>query len=1233
MSSARDIARAALRGPVLVHGASLPYAAHLAANLEDIVARVGGDGPRAPVIVVAPDDASARTLETDLAAMGGGPVALPPSDASPYAELAPDRASLAARLSVLYRLAVGGDLAPPLVVTSAAALIRKTMPPAELRERSMSLAPGDTIDRDATAARLVAAGFARAPLVEDAGTFAVRGNVIDVGVPLHPYPVRIELDGDRVDSLRLFDPSTQRTLRTIEHVHLHPVRDTIVTGGADWKANLRDLADHLQHPSRATRALIEQIAAGDFVGIDVLTPAFHAAMVPVWDYAPGARWLWWDPDASVATVDAELAQAAAGHAARLAHKQVSFPPEAHYVDRAALIERLTRDPRRVVLPTLELASDPRADGATTLRVALDELRPLKTELERLRLQHDDHLGQPLARTAAAWRADGLAVIFTADGAQRADRIGGLLEQYGVACARVDSFADAVEAASPTAPVAIAIAPLSAGFVSRGDGLAVLTTADVFGVRKAAPRTRSASKKARDALLGGVSDFSQLAAGDYLVHQLHGVGRYRGLVKLAVADGQRDATGRMGATAPGVDFLHLEYDSGVLYLPVYRLGEVQRYVGAEGHAPRLDRLGGATWDKAKRKVSAQAHALAEELLQTYAQRASLPGHRFPAADDFYREFEAAFAYEETPDQDAAIQAVLADMESGKAMDRLVCGDVGYGKTEVALRAVFRAAMAGKQAVVLAPTTILVEQHARTMTERFAQWPVRIGKLSRFQNKAEQLAVVRGVADGSIDVVVGTHRVLSPDVRWKDLGLVVIDEEQRFGVAHKERLKKLRAHVDVLTLTATPIPRTLHLAMTGLRDLSIIATPPADRRAVRTFVATVDEALLKSAIEAELQRNGQVYFVTRHIDRMRPTLTGQQPQAIDRGGGLPAPPRSAEPTEPAPSARRAARKAAERPLAHGEERSLHDWAELIRKLVPRARVGEAHGALPVDELENVMVGFVKGDFDVLVTTTIVESGLDIPRANTMFVARADAFGLSQLYQLRGRIGRSRERAYCYLLVPAPDQLTDDARRRLEALQRFTELGAGFQIASADLEIRGGGELLGAKQSGSIAAVGFEQYVRMLEEAVAELRGTPVHHPIDPELTVEAPGYIPDDYVPDTGQRLDLYKRLSAVEDEDEVRALLDEMVDRFGPLPASVLVLADLMVVKALARRLDATALELTRARVAIALAPSTKLDPARLPKGWRLERDGRLHAAITGDDAKAPARAAMRRLQALIAQGV
>jgi transcription-repair coupling factor (superfamily II helicase) len=1172
LPSARDLVRAAQRGPVFVTGATAPYAAYLGAAL-------AGD---APLVVVVADDDDARAWQGDLAAFGCAAAIVPAPDGAAYAELAADRAAEAARLATLYALATGGPSAPRVVVITGAALVRRTVPVDELRGRAVAIRKGVALPRDATAARLLDLGFARAQIVEDAGTFAVRGNVIDLGSPDTAMPVRIELDGDDVESIRLFDPATQRTLREIDGVDVHALRAAVPSTGHDWRAAIRDLADAHDHPSSATRKLIEQLATGDAIGADVYAPAFHAALDPVAAYLPAdARWLWWDPDATLAAIDRELANAAAGYAERRAHKQLAFPPGAHYVERAEVIAMLTAAPRRVVLPSLAIVDDPRAAGAGRLEVHVDPLAALRTELERARLQHDDHLAQPLLRAIAALRADGVAVALAADSAARADRLVGLLEGHGLAADRTATLTANSDA------VAIAIAPLSGSFAAAADRLAVIAAADVFGVKRAAPRRRDARRKAKDALLGGVSDFSQLAPGDFLVHQLHGVGRYRGLAKLPT-----------GGAA--IDFLHLEYDGGTLYLPVYRLGEVQRYVGAEGHGPRLDKLGGVTWDKAKGKVSKQVAALAEELLQLYAQRAALPGHRFPPADELFHEFEAAFPYEETPDQLAAIEATLADMESGKAMDRLVCGDVGYGKTEVALRAIMKCALAGKQALLLAPTTILVEQHARTMTERFASWPVRVGKLSRFQSKAEQLATLRALADGGLDVVVGTHRVLSPDVRTKDLGLVVIDEEQRFGVAHKERLKKLRAHIDVLTLTATPIPRTLHLALTGMRDLSIIATPPADRRAVRTFVAQVDEALIKSAIEAELARGGQVYFVTRTIDR---------PGAMTGGPG-------------------GDRERRGPPTTASADLSLKEWAALLARLVPAARIGQAHGDLGADELEDVMIKFVRGDLDVLVTTTIVESGLDIPRANTLFVARADAFGLSQLYQLRGRVGRSSARAYCYLLVPAPEQLTDDARRRLEALQRFTELGAGFQIASADLEIRGGGELLGAKQSGSIAAVGFEQYVRMLEESVAALRGQPVHHPVDPELTVDLPGYIPDDYVPDPGQRLDLYKRLSAIEDEDEARALLDELADRFGPLPGETLLLADLMVVKALARDLDALAIELSRSRLAIALGPSTPIDVRSLPKPWRLERDGRLHAPWSGDDAKAPTEAARRYLRRL-----
>jgi transcription-repair coupling factor (superfamily II helicase) len=1165
-----SITAAVGRGPVVAYGATRPWAAAA-------IAQVRRATPvEQAVVVIVPDEAAARAMECDVAAFLGDAASvalLPAIDVSPYAELSPDRGVVVARMATLARLALGGEHAPPVVIATSGALIRKTLTREALLARTLAIAKGDTIDRDGVAARLVAAGFARAPVVEDPGSLAVRGGVLDVFAPLLPYPVRIELFGDEVESLRLFDPQTQRTLREVPRVLLHPVRETIVTaagGLAAVKQRLRDVADHVAHPSKATRRLLEQLdeEGADFVGIETLTPAFHDQMSPAWTLVPEtARWVVVDPDAVISAASAELEDAAERHDERESAQLLTLPVDQHYASAAELDAALLAPHHRLALPTLEIHADPRLDGAEVLRVGVDPLQQLAAELERHRVA-DHEVAAPVARHVLQALADGHRVAIVCDATARADRIAGLLEHHHLKVRR--------DAGSPLdvadGQLAVVLGVLTAGFASPADRLHVLTTAQIFGPRRAAPRR--AAKRAMDALLGGVADFSQLAIGDHLVHQLHGVGRYQGLVKLPI-----------GGTP--IDFLHLVYDGGTLYLPIFRLGEVQKYVGAEGHAPRLDKLGGITWEKARSKASRQVRALAEELLQLYAQRAALPGHRFPPHDEMYADFEAAFPFEETPDQAEAIEKVLADMESPKAMDRLVCGDVGYGKTEVALRAIFKAVTGGKQAVLLAPTTVLVEQHARTMAERFAAWPLRAGKLSRFQTKAEQAETVKALAEGRLDVVVGTHRLLSADVRFKDLGLIVIDEEQRFGVAHKERLKKLRASVDVLTLTATPIPRTLHLAMAGLRDLSIIATPPADRRAVRTLVSRVDEQEIRTAIRRELARGGQIFWIARHIEGRRND--------------------------------------------HDEDRPLGAWAELVKELVPEARVAIAHGQMPAEQLEEVMVAFVEGKHDVLVSTTIVESGLDIPRANTMFVARADAFGLAQLYQLRGRIGRSRERAYCYLLVPSPDKITDEARRRLEALQRFTDLGAGFHIASQDLEIRGGGEVLGPKQSGSIAAVGFDQYVKMLESAVSELRGQPVHHAIDPELTVEVPGFIPDDYVPDPGQRLDLYKRLSDADDEDEVRALLDEITDRYGPAPGDLLLLCDLMVVKALGRRLHAVSLELTRARLALAPAPSTPLDPRKLPPGWRATPDGRLVRALATDEQRAPAQAARRHLLDLCAR--
>ncbi|HMG56430.1 MAG TPA: DEAD/DEAH box helicase, partial [Kofleriaceae bacterium] len=857
-----ELHQALTGGPAIVHGATAGWSAWLAAQLPD----AAGDDV---VIVVAPDDQVARRLEADIRFFRGGArdpaaaldeiAALPGIDVSPYADLSPDRGCIVERVATLYRLTQPA-LRPRIVVSSAEALVRRTVAPAELAARGTTLRARQMIDRDELAALLIAGGWSRTPVVDEPGTFAVRGGVIDLYAPLAPHPVRIELFGDEIESIRWFDAESQRTLRAVDWVHLHPVRETIHTGARDVRTRLREYADEIAFPSKATRRLIEQLEEGGvFVGIEGLTPAFHDELVAPAAYLAGlgdrARWLVVDPEACRRTVADAWADAEARHADKQGGKQLTYAPERHLVPVEALGPFTAA--RRVELPALELHD---AAGAARLRVEVDDLRALRNELDHARTFGDIEHAQPLIAAIERWRGDGLRVAIACDSQSRSDRLFGVLHARGIAVrlAAPDERPGAVDG------VTLVDGAPSHGFASRRDRVAFVTAADVFGQRTHhAQRQR---KRAKDALLGGVGDFSMLSAGDYLVHQRHGVGRYHGLEKIAVGTVSLLQTAAVGATAPAlqqIDALKLEYDGGTLYLPVYRLGEVQRYVGAEGHAPRLDKLGGQTWELTRGKVARHVRALAEELLQLYAQRAALPGHQFPPADDSFRELEATFPFDETPDQAAAIDAVLGDMESPRAMDRLVCGDVGYGKTEVALRAIFRAVQGGKQAAILAPTTVLVEQHFRTMTERFAGFPINLGKLSRFQAKGEQLETVRRLAEGRVDVVVGTHRLLSPDVRWKDLGLLVIDEEQRFGVAHKERIKKSRTQVDVLTLTATPIPRTLHLAMANLRDLSIIATPPADRRAVRTFVSRIDDITIREAIEREIGRGGQVFFITPTI----------------------------------------------------------------------------------------------------------------------------------------------------------------------------------------------------------------------------------------------------------------------------------------------------------------------------------------------------------------------------------
>ncbi len=1100
---------------------------------------------------------------------------LPAPDSSPYAEMQPDRATTLRRMAALFRLSQG--FAPQVLVASAAALFRRVVPRAPFERLCERIAVKSTLDRDATIAALLRAGFSRAPVVEDPGTFAVRGAVIDLYPPIYHHPIRIELFGDEIESIRLYDAATQRTLRPLDAAHFHPVRETVPTEGADPRAKILVAADAAVYPSSKTRRLLEQIEAGElFFGIEALTPAFHARMETLFDYLPeSALCVVEDPEAVIEEARRQASRLREAAAARQVEHRLALPALDFVLGEGEAAAALGKR-RRLELRPVEIARfGDRADAPPRVHLASTPHTTLRAELQQARAlavgpqsEVDIDIGRPLRDRLRAWLDAGQRVRVVAPSRMHADRLTGLFRALGLAAelSRGDAGNLFAADAGRRVPLAVLSGPLRRGFALPADRLILVAEEEIFG-----PRSLRETRPGKAPALG---DLGEIAEGDFAVHDEHGIGRYVGLKKLTVRGVPQD-------------FLQLEFDGGSIYVPVYRIGVVHRYSGGDTAAVRLDKLGLRTWQEKRRRVSAEARKIAEELMQLYAQRAALAGHAFPAPDAVFRAFEETFPFEETPDQEKAIETVIADMQHGVPMDRLICGDVGYGKTEVALRASLLAVLGGKQVAVLAPTTVLAEQHFVTFSDRFADFPVRVAVLSRFRNKTEQQKTLAGLADGKVDVVVGTHRILSRDVRFHDLGLLVVDEEQRFGVGHKERLKELRTQVDVLTLTATPIPRTLQMAMGGLREISIIATPPADRLAIRTFVCRFDRELLAEALRRERARGGQIFFVHNRIE------------------------------------------------------DLGEWAAKIRDLSPEGtRVAIAHGQMAEGELEKVMIDFVDGRTDVLACTTIIESGLDIPRANTMIVNHADRFGLAQLYQLRGRIGRSRERAFCYLVVPEETRMTAEAQKRLAVLQRFTELGAGFQVATHDLEIRGAGELLGERQHGAVAAVGFETYARILEEAVAELKGEPIKAEHDPEISVDVPAFLPDDYLPDTGQRLDFYRRFARARDEDDVRATLAELEDRYGPLPDEAQLLGEVMIDKTLVRALGALGYELGPARLVLALGSDTALDPAKLlrlveVKGSRFKLTPDMRLAYGFDDAEKrdrmrAARVCLTKLKALVA---
>ena len=1125
----------------------------------------------APLCVIVADDASARSLAHDVGFFagispgeiehGGRVLSIPEIDVSPYGDVSPDPRTVGARLAALERLRAGEA---ELIIVSLRSLLRKTIPADGFARLCHTWTTGGELGREEAAALLVAAGYERSDVVGDPGSFAIRGGILDVWVPLERFPARLEFFGDEIERMRVFDPDTQRSLRDIQQLRVHPVRETISThesDGTDLRKRVLELGDSIEVPTSKTRQIIDNLQAGvEFFGIDAITPVFHEKLDPLWAHLrPDTRWTIDEPDALLGVAERMFDEIEFEYRRAVEAKQLVAAPEQFFLSREQLREHVRNI--AVVGQRLEIHEPERDSDRKLLRVDLGHNQALRAKLEAARGHKGGELLRPVVEHIQALGVhehaidprhdrDAWDVILVAPNMTHAERLTAMLRGYGLeldkptATSERGALRELGGLGLGRTRIRVLPGSLSEGFCCEAERLLVVSESEIFG----SVTRRKQRKRRRHA---GLASLTQLNVGDYVVHRLHGVGRYIGLTKLNVPVPGSDKP------IPG-DFVVVEYaGKDKLYLPVHRIGELERFIAADAKPPKLDKMGGQSFEKKAAKIRDDVRQLAEELLQIYAQREAMDGHAYPAGDEMYAEFEQTFPFEETPDQADAIDAVQADLGKPQPMDRLVCGDVGFGKTEVALRAAFRVAAAGKQVAVLAPTTVLVQQHYLTFRERMEPFPISVGVLNRFASEADRKATVKAIARGEIDVVVGTHRLLGRDVRFKDLGLVVIDEEQRFGVKQKERFKQLKTSVDVLTLTATPIPRTLHMSLLGLREISMITTAPVDRLAVRTYLTRDSEVVIEEGIRRELARGGQVFYVV-------PRIMG-----------------------------------------------IEEHAVRIRELVPEARVSVAHGQMPPEMLEQTMLDFVEHRADILVSTTIIESGLDIPRANTMFIARADQFGLAQLYQLRGRIGRSKLRAYCYLMVHSLERLAEDARRRLEAIQRHSELGAGFNVASQDLEIRGAGDLLGRRQSGSIQAIGFEAYARILGEAVAELRGDPILQETDPELVFDLPAFLPDTYIDDVGQRLDFYRRLSTARDADEVRDVMAELHDRYGELPTEARHFGLMMVCKAYGRGLRALSLELSGMRFAVRLGPNTPLS-TRAAVGLGDATDGRIRLAPGGE---------------------
>jgi len=1043
----------------------------------------------------------------------------PALDTMPSEEARPSLELTGRRLAALTRLALGR---PTIVVAPVDAVAARLIPVERFRALPLPVRVGASLSLETLPERLVAMGYQRVTRVDSPGLFAIRGDIVDVFPVGVPDPIRIELFGDEVDSIRRFHPTHQRSTDHLHEVIIppaleHPLPDGDRTAGLDrireaWAEQAQRL-ERLGRPDAAEGARRRAALHGDrlsrgelFDGMAQYLAFFYPELGTLLDYVGQGLVILDEPD----HVKDRLTQWHQEMGEQLTQKLEAgraLPTEMDlFLEWPELLDR-ARQHHLLCL--------------SGLNKRLRELEPSRSHRIELRTPDLYHgRMEPLARQVRRWTRDGNRVLLVLATEERAQRVVEGLREQEVPAVYASTVVDELKAGNAV----VTLGTLHSGFIYGDLKLVVLSDLEVIGQTKRRRRRATFHTDDEGAHLDSLAD---LRPGDYVVHVNHGIGRYLGLETLEVGGIHKD-------------YLVVEYaGNDKLYVPTDQLDLLQKYIGADGQPPRIYKLGGNEWARVKKRVKESVREMAEGLLKLYAARESVKGFQFSPDTVWQAEFEDAFPYEETPDQLRAIEEVKRDMERDRPMDRLLCGDVGFGKTEVAIRSAFKAVMDGKQVAVLVPTTILAQQHLRTFRERFERYPVKIEMLSRFQTAVEQKQVLEGLKTGAVDIVIGTHRLLSNDVVFKDLGLVVVDEEQRFGVAQKERLKELRTEVDVLTLSATPIPRTLHMALVGVRDMSVIETPPEDRTPVRTYVIEYDPETIREAILRELAREGQVYFVYNHV------------QSIERK------------------------------------------AKELQELVPEARIAVAHGQMDEHRLERVMLDFLEREYDVLVCTTIIETGMDIANVNTLIVWDADRMGLAQLYQLRGRVGRSNRVAYAYFTYRPEKILSEDAEKRLQALREFTDLGSGFKIAMRDLEIRGAGNLLGPEQHGFIASVGFELYTRLLAESIRELKGTTEAQPPEPVLDLNVDAYVTDTYVSDAQQKVEIYKKVVGIRSLQEADELADELVDRFGDPPEPVLNLLAVARVKVLARELGIASVNAQGDRVAVRWHEGLRLPYERL----------------------------------------